>query len=446
MKNLIGLIIIFCGFFAPFLINGLVGSVWFFWIGFFLFLNPAQHINLSANTLKWARRGLLANMAIVLIQTIAFYSIPIDIEPITWSVFLDNVYGISGWVGNPVREAYDLIVPIPHTEMPDGSIAFEFSFMRAMITTFFNILFYLFAGVLVGKYIFKNNKATASDAAKIAPRSSSATTDKKTFKGNHWRHRALTKELLNLDYLIYSSHKSGTQTLVNTLNSTGFRCRHCHSLSNIDIKSGDFRWYLESYLRKNNKRLDVITVFREPMERHVSSFFQGYGTKPLMLKEVENETETIIYKYTTEQLQEKYISELRDGSLIGFRESIHEICEELQINTKNLTYNNDSRFGLFETEHIRLYLFRFDVLFNNLDSLLAEVTHNNIIIKHANMSGSKWYQDIYSRFKATLAIPQDIVLEIYNLKHDLINLFYSGDYESTLRQALIDYGDTRRVS
>jgi hypothetical protein len=40
---------------------------------------------------------------------------------------LDNVYGISGWVGNPVREAYDLIVPIPHIEMPDGNIAFEFS-------------------------------------------------------------------------------------------------------------------------------------------------------------------------------------------------------------------------------------------------------------------------------------------------------------------------------
>lgn len=107
-------------------------------------------------------------MTIVLIQTIAFYSIPIAIEPLTWSAFLDNVYGISGWVGNPVREAYDLIVPIPHIEMPDGSIAFEFSFMRAMVTTFFNILLFLFAGVMAGKYIFKDNKAAAPDAQKTA--------------------------------------------------------------------------------------------------------------------------------------------------------------------------------------------------------------------------------------------------------------------------------------
>jgi hypothetical protein len=257
---------------------------------------------------------------------------------------------------------------------------------------------------------------------------------------------AFANKSLNLDYLIYSSHKSGTQTLVSTLNRNGFRCRHCHFLSNIDIKSGNFLSYLESYFRKNRKKLDVITVFREPMERHISSFFQGYGARPLRLKEVENELETIIYKYTVDQLQEKYISELRSHSLIGFTESMHEIAKELQISTGNLVYNNERRYGIFETQLVRLFFFRFDVLFKNLDSLLAEITRKKMVIKTSNRSESKWYRNIYSRFKRTLVIPDDVVLGVYTLKRDLIEVFYSEGYESTLNSALVKYGEKRRIS
>lgn len=255
-----------------------------------------------------------------------------------------------------------------------------------------------------------------------------------------------TSELLSLDYLVYSSHKSGTQTLVNTLKSSGFRCRHCHYLPNIGIKNGDFRLYLESYFQKNNRKLNVITVFREPLQRHISSFFQGYGTKPLRLKEVENEIETIIYKYTINQLQERYISELRSQSLIGFRESVHDIIKELQINTSDLVYNSERRFGIFETQNIRLFMFRFDILFNDLDGLLNEITKNNIVIKNSNISGSKWYRDIYAKFKKSLVIPDDIVLEVYTEKCDLIKLFYPRAYDSSLKQALMHYGEKRRIS
>ena len=254
---------------------------------------------------------------------------------------------------------------------------------------------------------------------------------------------ALADELLNLDYLIYSSHKTGTQTLTRTLNSNGFKCRHCHYLPNIDLNNGEFRRYLESYLKKNRKKLNVITMFREPMERHVSSFFQGYGSRPLRLKEVENKHETIIYKYTIKQLQEKYISELRDHSLIGFHESIHDICRELSVRTDNLEYSNTKRFGLFETELIRLFLFRFDILFDNFNHLLTRVTDKNIIITNSNISNQKWYRKIYTEFKASLVIPDDVISEVYNQKQDLINLFYSNNYDSRLKQALVNYGGSR---
>ncbi len=238
-----------------------------------------------------------------------------------------------------------------------------------------------------------------------------------------------TNELLNLDYLIYSSHKSGTQTLVNTLNGNGLTSRHCHSARNIGIRNGEFETFLDQYLKRNNKKLDVVTVFREPMARHVSSFFQGYGTKPLRLKQVASTAETIIHTHTIAQLQERFISELRDRSLIGFAESIHEICKELRIDTRDLTFDRESGFGIFERENVRIYLLRFDILFDNPAKLLAKITGKAITVKPDNMSESKWYRTIYSNFKATLVIPDDLAREVRATKQDLIDIFYSGEGE-----------------
>ena len=245
--------------------------------------------------------------------------------------------------------------------------------------------------------------------------------------------------LIDLDYLVYSSHKSATQTLVQTMNNNGFKCRHCHFLPNIGLSNGDFQLYLESYLEKNNRKSNVITVFREPMERHISSFFQGYGSRPLRLKEVDNEFETIIYRNTIEQLQHKFISELADKSLIGYPESIHDICQELQIKVEELNYSEETGFGLYETSKIKLYIFRFDTLVKNIETLLHDVTGKKIVKKNMNLSDLKFYKDKYSEFKASLVVPRHIILDVYNSKRNIINLLYSGNFDSILNQALIKY-------
>lgn len=248
-------------------------------------------------------------------------------------------------------------------------------------------------------------------------------------------------ELLDLDYLVFSSHKSGTQTMQATLNGSGFNCRHCHFLHNFDLKSGDFSQYLKTFLKYNHKKLNVVTVFRDPMERHISSFFQYYGTRPLKRKEVENETETIIYQYTIKQLQEKFISELRDKSLHGFTDSLHTILQELSISANDLIYDQERSFGFYETEIIRLFFFRFDILFSNFEYLVSQMAQTNIAQKNTNISQSKWYFQVYSEFKESLVVPKDIIMEVYNLKHDLISLFYNGNYERVLSQAYTKYGE-----
>ncbi len=246
-------------------------------------------------------------------------------------------------------------------------------------------------------------------------------------------------ELLHLDYLVYSSYKSGTQTLTNTLKSNGFKCKHWHRMRNYRLQKGQFRPYLRRYLKKNNEKLKVITVFRDPMKRHASSFFQGYGAKPLRLKEVKSKKETLVYKLKTKELQEKYIAELRDKSLIGFHESLHEIFEELQISADDLNYDKEKQFGVFENRFIKLFFFEFDTLFNNFEHLLQEITQHPIAKNDSNISEAKWYGKKYADFKSSLVIPEDIITEVYQAKRDLINLFYDKQFDNKLSQALTKY-------
>lgn len=253
--------------------------------------------------------------------------------------------------------------------------------------------------------------------------------------------RILEYKILNLDYLVYSSHKTSTQSLSFTLRNNGFKCKHCHNLKHIGLKSGSFLDYLKRYSKKNNKKLDVITVFREPLERHMSSFFQGYGTRPLQVKEVKDKSETIIYKKSIHDLQEIFVSELSSQTLIGYRDSIHEICNELNVSVGDLnSMQKEEQYNLYETEYIKLYLFRFEVLINNFERLLSEISNKKLKIEQANTSDLKWYKDIYSDFKSTIKIPSNIISQTYESKKDIINLLYHEGYQAVLNNAINRFG------
>lgn len=85
--------------------------------------------------------------------------------------------------------------------------------------------------------------------------------------------------LYDIGCLVYSSHKSDTQTLKATLDHSGIPTRHIHLLRNAGMSSGRgrLRAHLKRYRRRNGRKLTVVAIFRLPLERHISSFFQWYG-------------------------------------------------------------------------------------------------------------------------------------------------------------------------
>ncbi|MEB3229935.1 MAG: hypothetical protein VKJ64_02925 [Leptolyngbyaceae bacterium] len=213
--------------------------------------------------------------------------------------------------------------------------------------------------------------------------------------------------------------------------------------STVQLKGGEFLSYTEKYYRHNNeKKLDIITVFREPLERCISSFFQTYGDDVVTYGWEKDITSTIIYRNSIEELQARFIRELDNQKLQGGFESIDEICDELQLKIVDLNYDLDKQHGLVELNFCRLFILRFDSLIyeNFLEYVLSEITGQSIVQENANTSSSKWYRDIFKEFKASIKIPQELVLRAYESRKEIINILYPGEYHSLLTKALKKYG------
>lgn len=250
--------------------------------------------------------------------------------------------------------------------------------------------------------------------------------------------------LFDLDFLVYSSHKTATQTTAHTLRVHGFRCVHCHLLRDLGagLQPDGLPHFLESFAAHNRRKLVMLTVFREPIERHISSFFQWYGEGAVREKHVPDVAATIIRTHSVADLQTRFIDELHRRTVPGMPESIDEMCHGLGVDVAALRYDTVEHRGVVELPSCRLVLFRFDALIygNRLESLLTDVTGKPIAKHDANVSATKWYAKKFAEFKATLRIPRNALIDVYEAKRHLIDLFYPGEYESLLAGVLAKYG------
>lgn len=246
-------------------------------------------------------------------------------------------------------------------------------------------------------------------------------------------------DLLRIKYLVFSSHKTATQTVSLTLNKNGLKSRHCHILDNIGMKTSDFIPYLEKYYSTNGRKLNIITAFREPIERHISSFFQWYGAGVIRSKLVSNTEDTIIHNFPIPELQRMLTREIDDRTIAGIEESLDQICTALALDIGQLRYDTGKNFGSYDGETFKLYIFRFDILVKNLEHLLSTVSGRNVVQHKANLSEHKWYKHIYSEFKGSLKLPASTIVKTYESRRHIIELLYPGCYNELLGNALRNY-------
>jgi hypothetical protein len=252
----------------------------------------------------------------------------------------------------------------------------------------------------------------------------------------------INPNLLNIEFLVFSSHKTATQTITNSLNTSGVGCMHCHTLENIGLREGEFRFYLDEYRRVNAKKLQVISTFRDPLDRLVSSFFQSLSRDTYAFMEsdksrgdlfrggdVNGPEDNIIYRISMQDLINlfyRYCSEID-----GWGESLHLICLELGLSLQDLSFSGRELLGTHELDKCYLHLLRFDLL-GHLPVLLSRITLRGIDLAECNSTKQKYYAQRYQEFRSCLRLSKPMITNIYETRRELIELFYPGQYQSIL--------------
>lgn len=247
--------------------------------------------------------------------------------------------------------------------------------------------------------------------------------------------------LLGVDYLIYSSHKSGTQTLLSTLRKSGLASLHLHSLANLGLQKDkrELLACLQDYKLARSKRLTILSTFRDPLERHISSFFQWHGLGVVRNGFVQSTEDTVIARLSLTELAQLFVSELQTRTLIGYRESLHQLCQELSLPVSAVSFNPERAHGRLDSEWMQLITFRFDSLFASYPGVLQQALNTELRPVSSNRSSNHWYHETFAAFRESVKLPQQLIADVYTAKKDLIDIFYPGQFDTLVRTAQARY-------
>lgn len=203
---------------------------------------------------------------------------------------------------------------------------------------------------------------------------------------------------INIDYLIYSSHKTSTQSMLKILRNNGYKSIHCHILSNINMTNDSFLEFLNLYNNVNKKKLKIITIIRDPIDRLISSFFQCYHNDEININYIKP-TNTTIMKNDVYTLHKMFQNLILTNGLPTYSttDSIDEI--------------NDIDNNLIE-----LYVLDFNMVINQklkLSYINKKLNINLTIDGVANLTKKHIYYNKYLEFKK-LQLDQSVIDTIKN--------------------------------
>jgi len=151
MNKLLGLVLIMAGFIAPYFTSGKLPSIFFFWVGFLTVLWPNKYSAKQSYLLKWARMGLLLNILGMLF--LIFLTVILTKTSLSSNYFLIWLLQGGSLIFQPITEIVDFLLPLNEIILPDGSIRTTIGYFRATVTSFFDVLTYIFIGITLGKLI-----------------------------------------------------------------------------------------------------------------------------------------------------------------------------------------------------------------------------------------------------------------------------------------------------
>jgi hypothetical protein len=221
----------------------------------------------------------------------------------------------------------------------------------------------------------------------------------------------------DLDFIIYSSHKTSTQSLISILQKSNFKALHCHTIDNLKLSLNNpptkntFMQYLINYKIANKKKLKIISCIRNPKNRLLSSFFQSFSTDQIHFSKI-NEKDTLISVKNEDELCVLFEKMIKNKNLPGMTESLDELSIILDMNILEKLEKKKDYYYL-ENDLVELFVLDFNRVINeNVLNYLNTIMGLDLkIVSIDNLSINKHYYDKYQNVKNKLGTKLDTIIE-----------------------------------
>lgn len=224
----------------------------------------------------------------------------------------------------------------------------------------------------------------------------------------------------SLDFLVYSSHKTSTQSLLSILKDNNYKAVHCHLINDLNlalklnhpVKKEQYIQYLLNYKIKNNKKIKIISCIRNTKDRLISSFFQSFHTDEIHFRNIKENDTTVTVK-SEDELITMYEELIKKKSLPGNVESLDEMSTIHNINVLELLKKKEDYYYL-DHDLFELYVLDFNCIINetiNLKYLNNILNIDLKVTKTSNLSKNKSYYNKYKNIKKKIGKKLDSIIE-----------------------------------
>ena len=251
----------------------------------------------------------------------------------------------------------------------------------------------------------------------------------------------------SIEIFCLCSGKTASTSLFNSFAALGYNVMHVHStqyfLSRIVRKAHvpyagfSIIDFINYSMELSNKPIIVIDVFRDPIERKISAFFQGL--QRVFMKKINN-----IYNEELSWLQfkMKYFENINDlieifnKYFLLFHENYYA-HDEWTLDGYNFDlypFDSQMKYSRYEHRNKFYFLLRFDDL-KNWSKIFRRYGFDNFSLATQNISSGKDYSGLYQRFRENFFFPSSIYPEIMfnHLHFNKYRLFLSSQEMNILK-------------
>ena len=223
--------------------------------------------------------------------------------------------------------------------------------------------------------------------------------------------------------IIYQFGKVGSSTIKSSLDKFGVKSKHIHRLSftKYEVKPNlinllrkiPIRFLIFWETRIRNKKIKIITGYRDPLPRNISAFFQSLNY--FVPDKNNHHPKGLIQAFENE-------SNLMKTPVDWFNDEFLKFCN---IDITKYVFDKKKGFTIISNKYFDVFIYRLDKLSNLELEINKFIGLNSFKLINANIAEKKWYNRLYNDFKKEYKPNEKTLNDVYS--NEVIKWFYSSE-------------------